>query len=170
MRVFVAILLGGLTSTLYALSTSLQALVARRSSTETALRASLIARLLRHRTWLLGTLAGILAWPLQAIALSLASVAIVQPALGLGLVALLVLGVRVLHERVGAREIGSAAAITASVIVLGWAAPPETGAFTRGRQGVGVVLLVPAAAGPYLLRALGRADGMPTSVSAGVAW
>src|SRR5947199_4151419 len=119
MRVFVAILLGGLTSTLYALSTSLQALVARRSSTETALRASLIGRLVRHRIWLLGTLAGIVAWPLQALALSLASVAIVQPALGLGLVALLVLGVRLLHEPVGAREVAGAAAITAAVAVLG---------------------------------------------------
>src|SRR3954447_10634419 len=170
MRVFIAILLGGLTSGMYALSTSLQALEARRTSAQDALRASLLETLVRRRLWVLGTVCGLVAWPLQAIALSLASVSIVQPALGLGLIVLLVLGVRVLHERVGAREIGSAAAITASVIVLGWAAPPETGAFTRGGQVVVVVLLVLAAAGPYLLRALGRADGMPTSIAAGTAW
>src|SRR3954452_11288184 len=170
MPVFVAILLGGLTSTLYALSTSLQALVARRSSTETALRASLIARLLRHRTWLLGTLAGILAWPLQAIALSLASVAVLQPALGLGLVALLVLGVRLLHEPVGAREVTGAAAITVAVAVLGWAGPRETGSFTRGGQIAVAALLAFAALAPYGLRAVRRADGLPTSIAAGIAW
>src|SRR6476659_2590562 len=132
MRVLVAILLGGLTSAMYALSTSLQALEARRTSAEEALRASLLETLVRRRLWVLGTVCGLVAWPLQAIALSLASVAIVQPAL--------VLGVRVLHERVGAREIGGAIAITAAVVVLGWAAPPETGSFTRGGQVVVVVL------------------------------
>jgi drug/metabolite transporter (DMT)-like permease len=170
MRVFVAILLGGLTSAMYALSTSLQALEARRTSSQEALRASLLETLVRRRLWVLGTVCGLVAWPLQAIALSLASVAIVQPALGLGLIVLLVLGVRVLHERVGAREIGGAIAITAAVVVLGWAAPPETGSFTRGGQVVVVVLVALAAAGPYVLRALGRADGMPTSISAGLAW
>src|SRR3954451_23037130 len=155
---------------MYALSTSLQALEARRTSTAEALRASLLETLVRRRLWVLGTVAGIVAWPLQALALSLGSVAIVQPAMGLGLIVLLVLGVRVLHERVGRREIGSSVAITAAVIVLGWAAPPETGAFTRGGQIVVVALVALAAAGPYLLRAIGRADGMPTSVSAGIAW
>jgi hypothetical protein len=135
MRVFVAILLGGLTSAMYALSTSLQALEARRTSTQEALRASLLETLVRRRLWVLGTVCGLVAWPLQAIALSLASVA-----------------------------------ITASVVVLGWAAPPETGSFTRGGQVVVLVLVAVAAAGPYLLRALGRADGMPTSIAAGIGW
>jgi hypothetical protein len=170
MRVFVAILLGGLTSTLYALSTSLQALVARREPTTTALRASLIGRLLRNRVWLLGTLAGLLAWPMQAIALSLASVEIVQPALGLGLIALLVLGVRMLHEHVGPREVVGSAAITGAVAVLGWAAAPETGSFTRGGQIAVVGLLAFSALAPYGLRALGHAGGLATSISAGIGW
>src|SRR4029077_11559452 len=99
MRVFVAILLRGRTSTLYALSTTLQALEARRTPAETALRASLLFRLVRRPMWLLGTAAGLIAWPIQAVALSLASIAIVQPALGLGLIVLLILGARMLHER-----------------------------------------------------------------------
>jgi drug/metabolite transporter (DMT)-like permease len=170
MRVFVAILLGGLTSTLYALATSLQALEARRTSADSALRASLIETLVRRKLWLLGTACGLIAWPIQAIALSLASVAIVQPALGLGLIVLLFLGVRLLHERVGPREIVGAVSITAAIAALGWAAPPETGAFTRGGQVVVVGLIVVAAAGPYLLRALHRADGLPTSIAAGLGW
>ena len=170
MRVLVAILLGGLTSALYALSTSLQALEARRTPADTALRAKLLEALARRRLWLFGTACGLIAWPLQALALSLASVAIVQPALGLGLIVLLVLGVLLLHERIGPRELAGALSIAVAIAVLGWAAPPETGAFTRGGQIVVVALLAVAAGGPYLLRALGRADGLATSIAAGVAW
>ncbi|MFL5955253.1 MAG: hypothetical protein ACJ76I_14215 [Gaiellaceae bacterium] len=170
MRVFVAILLGGLTSSLYALSTSLQALEARRSPTGTALRASLLQTLVRSRLWLLGTAAGLVAWPLQAVALSLASVSIVQPSLGLGLIVLLVLGARLLHERVGAREIGGAVAIAVAIAVLGWAAPPETGSFTRAGQWAVVVLLALGALAPYALRLAHRPGGLPTSIAAGTAW
>jgi len=124
-RVFVAILLGGLTSTMYALATTLQALEARRTPGATALRASLIETLVRRKLWLLGTACGLLAWPIQAVALSLASVAIVQPALGLGLIVLLVLGVRMLHERVGPREIIGAVSITVAIAALGWSSAPK---------------------------------------------
>ena len=60
--------------------------------------------------------------------------AIVQPALGLGLIVLLVLGVRLLHERVGLREIAGAVMITAAIAVIGWAAPAHTPGFTRGGE------------------------------------
>jgi drug/metabolite transporter (DMT)-like permease len=169
-NILFAILLGGLTSSLYALSTSLQALEARRSSTDTALRASLLGSLLKRPLWLAGTVAGLAAWPIQAFALTLASVAVVQPALGLGLIVLLVLGVRLLHERIGLREVGAALAIALAIAALGWAAPPESASFTRGGE-VGVaVLLALAAVAPYGLRALGQAGGLATSISAGFAW
>lgn len=148
----------------------MQALEARRSSTSTALRASLLEGLVRRPLWLLGTAAGLIAWPIQALALSLASVAVVSPALGLGLIVLLVLGVRLLHERIGVREIGGAVAIAGAIAALGWAAPPDSASFTRAGQ-VGVaVLLGLAAAAPYVLRAFGGAGGLATSISAGVAW
>jgi drug/metabolite transporter (DMT)-like permease len=166
----VAILLGGLASSLYALSTSLQAIEARRTSGSVALRASLIERLARRPLWLAGTVAGVVAWPLQALALSLASVAVVQPSLGLGLIVLLFLGVRVLHERVGAREIGGALAIAVAVAVLGWAAPPETGSFTRGGQIAVAAMLALAALAPYALRTLRRSGGLATSITGGLAW
>jgi drug/metabolite transporter (DMT)-like permease len=168
--ILVAILLGGLTSSLYALSTSLQALEARRSATSTALRASLLGGLVRRPLWLLGTAAGLIAWPIQAFALSFASVAVVSPALGLGLIVLLVLGVRLLHERIGPREIGGAVAIAVAVGALGWAAPPESASFTRGGQAGVAAVLGLAAVAPYLLRAFGGAGGLATSISAGLAW
>src|SRR5437868_11961180 len=141
-----AILLAGTASSLYALSTSLQALEARREPTSDSLRASLLKKLVRRPLWLAGAAAGVVAWPLQAIALSLASVAIVQPALGLGLIVLLVLGVQLLHEHVGAREIGGAVLIAGAIGVIGWAAPAHTPAFTRGGELTVIAALLIAAA------------------------
>ena len=170
MRETLAVLAAAATATLYALSTSLQALEARRAPAEEALRASLIRRLLRRPLWLAGTACGLLAWPVQAVALAVGSVALVQPALGFGLVVLLLLGVIVLHERVGVREIVGVAAIASAVGLLAWAAPSTTGAFTTGGTwAVGLSVLV-VAPSPYLQRALGRAGGLPTSIAAGLGW
>ncbi|HZP72546.1 MAG TPA: hypothetical protein VFA97_04110 [Gaiellaceae bacterium] len=170
MRTVFAILLAFATATLYALSTSVQALEARRTPTSTALRASLLARLARRRLWLAGTAAGAIAWPMQAGALAVGSVALVQPALGAGLVVLLVLGTVVLGESVGFRELAGVAAVVAAVAVLAWAAPAETGAFTSGGTwAVGVVAVVLAPA-PYVLRAARLSGGLATSIVAGVGW
>lgn len=170
MRTVAAILLAFLASSMYSLATSLQALEARKTDRATALRAALIGRLLRRPLWLTGTAAGVLAWPLQAAALALGSVALVMPAMGFGLIVLLLLGVVVLHEHVGSREIVGVGAIGFSVAVLGWAAPSETGNFTTaGTWIVGLTLLVVAPA-PYVLRALHHAGGLPTSIAAGLGW
>jgi drug/metabolite transporter (DMT)-like permease len=169
-NIFFAILLAGAASSLFALSTSLQALEARREPTTDSLRASLLKKLVRRPLWLAGTAAGLVAWPLQAAALALASVAIVQPALGLGLIVLLVLGVRVLHERIGLREIGGAVLIAGAIAVIGWAAPSHTAGFTRGGEVAVVAALAIAAAVPYVLRVLGRAGGLGTSITAGFGW
>jgi drug/metabolite transporter (DMT)-like permease len=169
-RALIAVVLATLTSSLYALSAALQALEARDAPAESALRASLLAGLVRRRIWLLGALAGLAGWGFQAGALALASVSLVQPALGLGLVVLLVLGARLLGERVGGREIAGAVAIAAAVGVLGWAAPSETGAFTSaGTWAVGAALPLVAVL-PYALRVTRRAGGLATSVAAGLGW
>lgn len=170
MRELIAVVLAALSASMYSLATSLQALEARRVPTSEALRASLIARLIRRPLWLAGTAAGIVAWPLQAVALAFGSVALVMPALGFGLVVLLVLGVVVLHESVGVREIGGALAIIVAVAVLGFAAPPETGSFTTAGTWIIALSLFVVAPAPYLLRAAHRADGLPTSIAAGLGW
>src|SRR5258707_15548644 len=105
MRTLAAALPAAVPSSLYALATSLQALAARRAPKSEALSASLLARLVRRPLWLLGTAAGLLAWPLQAVALAFGSVTLVQPALGFGLVVLLILGVTVLHETEAKRRL-----------------------------------------------------------------
>jgi drug/metabolite transporter (DMT)-like permease len=52
-----------------------------------------------------------------------APLTIVQPALALGLVLLLVLGARLLHEPVRPRDFGAVATIAAGLALLAWAAP-----------------------------------------------
>ena len=170
MRSLAAVVLAAAASSLFALSTALQALEARAAPTESALRTALLLRLVRRRTWLAGIAAGVVAWPLQAAALALASVALVQPALGLGLVILLVLGARLLGEPVGRREVAGVAAIVVGVAVLGWVAPAHTGSFTHFGRDVVIVWLAVVLAAPYLLRVSGRAGGLATSVAAGLGW
>src|SRR5581483_11702481 len=124
----------------------------------------------RRPLWLAGTAAGLLAWPMQAAALAVGSVALVQPALGFGLVVLLVLGVTVLHERIGPRDVAGTLAIVAAVAILAFSAPTETGSFTHaGVWAIGLALIVIGPA-PYILRVLGQPGGLPTSIAAGLGW
>ena len=170
MRELAAVFLALLTSLLYAAASALQALEARRVPTSSALRASLLAHLARRRLWLAGGVASLLGWASEAGALALASVALVQPALGLGLIVLLALGVHVLHERVGPIEVAGAAAIAAAIGVLAWSAPSGSTRFTTaGSWAVGVALVLTAAA-PVVLRAAGRSGGLATSLAAGLGW
>ncbi|HEV8462322.1 MAG TPA: hypothetical protein VGQ38_16605 [Gaiellaceae bacterium] len=170
MRELIAVVLAALSASMYSLATSLQALEAREVPASEALRASLIARLIRRPLWLAGTAAGIVAWPLQAVALAFGSVALVMPALGFGLIVLLVLGVRVLHERIGVREIGGAVAIVGAVAILGFAAPADSGTFTTTGTWLIVLSLFVVAPAPYLLRVMHHAGGLPTAVAAGFGW
>ena len=170
MRQLAAVVLAAVSASMYSLATALQALEARRAPSSESLRASLIARLVRRPLWLAGTAAGIVAWPLQALALALGSVALVMPALGFGLIVLLVLGVRVLHERIGPREIGGVLAIVTAVAILGFSAPPETGSYTTAGTWIVALSLFVIAPAPYLLRAARRAGGLPTSIAAGLGW
>lgn len=170
MRPFAAIVLGAVAAALMALSTSLQALEARDTPREEALRLHLLQRLVQRRRWLVGTAAGIVAWPVQAGALALGSIAVVQPAFGFGLVMLLILGVRMLGEPVGRREVAGVLAIVAAVGVLGWAAPAATGSFTPLGKALVVAWVAVAALAPLALRALGLRNGLATSVAAGIGW
>lgn len=131
---------------------ALQALEARRAPTERALRPSLIGHLLLRPLWVGATALSLLGWPLQIAALSQAPLTLVQPTLALGLLLLLVLGVRVLHEHVGAREVAAVALVIGSVAAFAWAAPRHTGD-VESSPGLIVALsiLVVATLAPYAI-------------------
>lgn len=158
-------------SSLYNLGLALQALDAREAPAGDALRPSLLLRLVRRPRWLAGTALNILGWPLQTAALLLAPLTVVQPALAFGLVLLLVVGARHLHERVGAREALAVLGILGGVALLAAVAPDAStrhagpGALAAVLGGVGAIALV-----PFALR--GRGGGILITLGAGsaLAW
>src|SRR2546430_13697782 len=76
-------------STLYSLGIALQALDAKEAPHEEHLRLALAWRLARRTRWLAGTGLSMLGWPLQIVALMLAPLVVVQPALAAGVLVLM---------------------------------------------------------------------------------
>jgi drug/metabolite transporter (DMT)-like permease len=147
-----------LASALYNVGSALQALDAREAPSEEGLRLKLLTRLVRHRRWVIGLLLGALGFPLQVAALAKAPFVLVQPALAAGLLLLLLVGSRVLKERVGPGEIASVLAICGGIALLAWGAPAHTETVRSTADIVAVIGLFSALAlVPFLLRN-GRLD------------
>src|SRR5450759_4267659 len=104
-------------STLYSLGIALQAMDAKETPHEEHLRLALAWGLIKRARWLLGTGLSILGWPLQVVALLLAPLVVVQPALAAGLVFLMFLAV---------------SAIVIGVLGAALAAPPRTTSHAEG--------------------------------------
>ncbi len=103
-----------------------------------------------------------------------------QPVLALGLLLLLALGVRVLGERVGPRELVAVLLIIGSVAVFAWAAPRDSGDVERSAGlVVALAILIAATLAPYaiglvrrganpmllLVASAGAADGLAAFVA-----
>jgi hypothetical protein len=158
-------------ATLYSLGFSYQALEARQAPHDEHLRPALVLRLLKRVRWLGGTGISMLGWPLQLLALSLAPLVVVAPALALGLPVMMVLGERMLGERAGRREHLAVAAIMVGVAGVGFCAPPLTTTHDRWTT-LALVLGALGAASllPYLLLRLGRPLPFVTMLGAGLAF
>jgi drug/metabolite transporter (DMT)-like permease len=151
---------------------ALQAVEARRAPSARALRPSLVAHLVRRPLWVGATALSIAGWPLQIAALTHAPLTLVQPTLALGLLLLLVLGVRILGEPVGGREVAAVVLIIGSVAVFAWAAPRDPGR-VEGSAGLvcAMVALVALTAAPYAIsrERLGNRSMLLLVASAGAA-
>jgi drug/metabolite transporter (DMT)-like permease len=148
---------------------AVQALEARRGPPARALRLSLYRYLAARRLWLIGIGLMVLGWPLQLLALALAPLTLVQPTLTLGLLLLLALGARVLHERVGVREIAGVVAIVVGVAGIAIVAPERTDSHAGAAELVPVLAgLGLVAAAPYLFRL--RSWWLVFAAGAGDAW
>jgi drug/metabolite transporter (DMT)-like permease len=165
------ILLAAGASACYSLGVVLQAMEARETSSELSLRPALVISLLSRARWLAGIGLSILGWPLQLIALLLAPLVVVQPALACGLIVLLIAAERMLQEKAGRYEYSCIGLIMVGVVGAGLFAPPHGGAHA-GRQTITIVLLILALASllPYLLAAFGRAHPMTMILGAGLAF
>jgi drug/metabolite transporter (DMT)-like permease len=158
-------------STFYSLGIALQALDAREAPHDEHLRVALVLGLLRRMRWLTGTALSILGFPLQVLALLLAPLVVVQPALAAGLLVLLVLGERILDEPAGRYEYVAVSMIVLGVVGAALTAPPRSTShpqeltITLVLVGLGAASLI-----PYMLRALGRSNAVVTMVGAGLAF
>jgi hypothetical protein len=159
-------------SVFYSLGIALQAMDAKEAPQEEHLRLALVWGLIRRGRWMLGTGLSILGWPLQVLALLLAPLVVVQPALATGLVVLLFLGQRMLGEQAGRTEHVAIAAIVLGVIGAGLCAPPRSTGHTSERLTIALVLLGLGLASllPYVLRAVRRSPASVTMLGAGLAF
>jgi drug/metabolite transporter (DMT)-like permease len=165
------LLLACTASALFAVGVSIQALDARRAPPEHGLRVSLLRRLVRRPRWLFGTWLAVSGWPFHLVALLLAPLTVVQPALASGLLLLLVLGDRMLGERVGAREVTGVVAIIVGVGGMALAAPGHVSSHAGAeRIGPALGLIALVALSPYLLRGRSAATSIAVPVAAGCAF
>src|SRR5438067_9389924 len=88
-------------SSLYSLGIGLQAMDAKQAPREEHLRLTLAWWLVRRARWVAGTALSVAGFPLQVLALMLAPLVVVQPALAMGLLVLMVIGERMLKEPAG---------------------------------------------------------------------
>ncbi len=158
-------------ATLFSLGFALQAMDARESPEEEHLRMALALRLVRRVRWLSGTALSVLGWPLQVLALSLAPLVVVQPALALGLPVLMVVGERMLGERAGPREHLAVGAIVLGVVGAGLCAPARSDSHAGwATLAIVLVLLALASLLPYVLLRVGRPPASVTMLGAGFAF
>ena len=134
------------------------------------LRLSLLRELVARRRWLAGIGIDLFGWILQMVALGLAPLTVVQPALSISLVFLLAAGSVFLGEAVGPREVASVGAIAAGVAVLGILAPDHRAAHAGGARLAGpLAALGCLALLPYAVPQLRRA-GTAVAAGAGLAF
>ena len=157
---------------LYAFGVTLQAMEASEMPGDESLKLSLLRHLVTRPRWIGGTACVAGGWLLQAVALTLAPITIVQPALAMSVVVLLAIGLRMHDETLGSREVIGALAVVAGVTGLALVAPGESEADAEpATLAIGMTVLAAVALAPYLLGAANkRSLGMLVVVSAGLAY
>src|SRR6478672_5000597 len=151
-------------STLYSVGIALQAMDARQAPQGEHLRLALARRLVRRSRWLLGTGMSILGWPLQVVALLLAPLVLVQPALAAGLLVLMLVAQRMLGEHAGRYEHLAMLAIVVGVIGAGLTM--VAAGVAGGWSGIATKLASDDLAHGHVL--LAAAWGLSTALASGV--
>ena len=167
----IGLALAAIASCCFAAGTIIQAVETRQVGQDHALRASLLVELAQRWRWLAGVGLALAAAGLQLWALSLAPVALVQPADAFGFILLLAAGARVLGERVGLRQILATGAILAGVLAIAFAHIEHAGTHA-GAGALALALGVTAllATTPFMLQRTGRTLPWLMIVGAGAAF
>lgn len=142
-----------LSSVLFNVGLVLQALEARKAPPSLSLRLGLLVTLVRRWRWVAGWLLGIVGVAPQVVALMIAPFVLVQPALTVGLLLVLAIGVRAFGEHVTTSAWVGVGAIIAGVALVAGGAPGHAETHRRGLVVVVVVAaVVVASLVPFLLR------------------
>src|SRR5882757_5656341 len=126
-------------SVLFNLGIALQAIEARRTPREEALRASLIWDLLHRRLWVAGLGIEWLGVPLEILAFAWAPFVVVQPLLACGLLVLLAVARRLLGEMPSREGWTGVALIIAGIGLIAWGAPGRQDTHRGAAAVIGVV-------------------------------
>jgi hypothetical protein len=145
---------------------------AKEAPHEEHLRLALVLGLLRRVRWMTGTVLSLFGWPLQVLALLLAPLAVVQPALAAGLLVLMFVAERMLGERAGRYEYLAVSAIVLGVVGAALCAPDRSTSYTTSHLTLTIVLagLALASLIPYLLSTMRHPHPEVTMVCAGLAF
>jgi drug/metabolite transporter (DMT)-like permease len=171
MALGLGVLVALVSAALYAFGVTLQSIEARETPSEESLKLSLLKDLVKRRRWLAGTACVVGGWASQATALLLAPLTIVQPALATSVVVLLIIGMRMHDESIGAAEVLGALAIVIGVIGLAGVSPHHSDSHAApvtlaiGMSVLGLVALI-----PYAVCAGGRRLGALVAVGAGISY
>ncbi len=158
-------------STFYSLGIAYQATEAKEAPGDQHLRLALAWGLVRRARWLFGTGLSLLGWPLQVLALVLAPLVVVQPALAAGLLVLVFVAQRLLGEHAGRREHIAMWTIVVSVGCIALTAPAHSNAHaSRLTLTLVLVAIGLMSMAPYLLRIHGRTMATVTMVGAGLGY
>ena len=122
----------------YAIASVTQQRTAAKLSSETAFDPAVLLRLVRARRWLLGLVAVFCGFALQAAALDLGRLVVVEPAFPLGLLFALLLAAKVEGRRLRHSEWTAAVATVAGLAVFLVAAMPSGGQRTAGAGPLGL--------------------------------
>jgi drug/metabolite transporter (DMT)-like permease len=133
---------------------------------------ALLRAVLTRRAGLAGLALNLGGWGLEVLALTLLPLTLARSLLAVGLVLLLVLARRELHEAISWQEIVGVLAIVGGIAAVSLAPPARSTASPTTLQWAAVLLvLVPLILAPYALRAARRPAGaIALAVSAGVAY
>ena len=150
---------------------AMQASEARNAPRTKALQAGLLIALIRRRLWVGGTALNIVAFGVQVLALSLVSLAVVQPTLAVGLIVLAAIARWKLGEDIDLRTSAGIAAIIAGLVGLAVVAPrhdhlPQTATTVAVLAGAFALI----AALLMAMRVLDRSGGLVASLAAGLAY
>ncbi|MDQ3587522.1 MAG: hypothetical protein M3433_08070 [Actinomycetota bacterium] len=153
-------------SALFSAGLVLQATETRRVDSRYSLHLSLIVELLARPRWVQGTVLTFLGFPLHVVALLLAPLTVVQPALAAGLLILLAVGVRTPGENVRSRDVVGVVAIVGGVAAMTLSAPGRAAIETQTAPLiVALALLAAVTLVPYSLMRM-RGECAPSLTTA----